>query len=115
MMADLMDRICAISVARIALYQAMIQFGQLDFTYSVTVLYLFTAIEPALGITLACMPLMRPLFEHISPAAALTYIKSLIQASRSRTTREQSSGGGGYEKTVNVKGLGAETHGLQGK
>jgi hypothetical protein len=48
-----------------------------DFTYDAVNLYLFTALEPLLAISLACLPLLRPFSERIAGSSALSWVKSL--------------------------------------
>lgn len=68
-----------------------------------------------MGITLACLPLMRPLFEHVSPKTTLSYLKSLLRSSGSRSTKDHSVGRQGYVETDSVEGLRTEAHVTGGK
>ncbi|KJZ72357.1 hypothetical protein HIM_08283 [Hirsutella minnesotensis 3608] len=63
--------ICSIAIARIALYRLALAYDQSDFTYSGSTLYLFTSIEPLLGCSLACMPLLQPVADM---AAAFPFV-----------------------------------------
>ncbi|KAI2608560.1 uncharacterized protein GGS25DRAFT_490794 [Hypoxylon fragiforme] len=79
--------ICAISIARICLYQLALGYDQSDFTWSGSTLYLFTALEPLIACSLACMPLLRPVSEKLSASPVVTWAKSWVTYSTSGSSR----------------------------
>ena len=54
-----------------------------DLTYSVTLLYMFTALEPLLGIVLASLPVMRAAGNQLFNSSAFSWAKSLLGPSSS--------------------------------
>lgn len=75
-------RICITSIVRIALYQLATGFGQLDFTWSGSLLYLICGLEVHLSCVLACMPLLRPLGERLNALAFVPWAKTLVSTSK---------------------------------
>ncbi|KAF2110246.1 hypothetical protein BDV96DRAFT_650894 [Lophiotrema nucula] len=77
--------ICAVSIARIALYK-LLDITSPELTYDAGILYLFTVLEPLLGIILACMPLLRPAGNHIANSlmvsSAISWAKSFASSGR---------------------------------
>ena len=65
-----------------------------DFTYSVSLLYLFSALEPLLGIVLASLPIMRQAGVHIINSPVLSWVKSLMASSGS---------GSGYRREESLR------------
>ncbi len=63
-------RICIVSLLRIALWRHI---EGTDLTYTVSLLYLFTALEPLLGIVLASLPMMRPAGTQIIKSSILSW------------------------------------------
>ncbi|KAL4903832.1 hypothetical protein BDW74DRAFT_155471 [Aspergillus multicolor] len=55
--------ICIITIFRINMINDLVS---TDLTYTTTPLMIFTILEPLLGIILACLPLLRPVFERVS-------------------------------------------------
>ncbi|MCJ1393649.1 hypothetical protein MMC18_006525 [Xylographa bjoerkii] len=56
--------ICIISIVRLI---TLVTVSYADITYSVVNALIWSMLEPALGLTLACLPLMRPLFSLVFP------------------------------------------------
>ncbi|MCJ1285840.1 hypothetical protein MMC26_005181 [Xylographa opegraphella] len=56
--------ICIISIVRLI---TLVSVSYADITYSVVDALIWSMLEPALGVTLACLPLMRPLFSLVFP------------------------------------------------
>ncbi|MCJ1420924.1 hypothetical protein MMC32_007284 [Xylographa parallela] len=56
--------ICIISIVRLI---TLVSVSYADITYSVVDALIWSMLEPALGLTLACLPLMRPLFSLVFP------------------------------------------------
>ncbi|KAK4222684.1 hypothetical protein QBC38DRAFT_489287 [Podospora fimiseda] len=105
--------ICAIAVARIALYQLALAYDQTDFTYSGSTLYLFTSIEPLLGIALACLPLLRPIGDRASNSPIVSWVKDLVPSSLRGTSwsrSKNSSGNDRYIPTGSQEGFQQLTH-----
>ncbi|KAK3984628.1 hypothetical protein QBC44DRAFT_336643 [Cladorrhinum sp. PSN332] len=105
--------ICAIAVARIALYQLALAYDQTDFTYSGSTLYLFTSIEPLLGISLACLPLLRPIGDRASGSPIANWVKDLVPPSlrgSSWSRSKNSSSNDRYIPTGSEEGLQQLTH-----
>ena len=76
-------RICAISLVRIALYKRV---ESLDITYDIAPSYLFTILEPLLGIVLASLPVMRPAGVRIFRSQALSWVRSILKSNRSSSS-----------------------------
>ncbi|KAK1140320.1 hypothetical protein N8T08_010455 [Aspergillus melleus] len=55
--------ICVITIFRITLINELVA---TDLTYSTTILFFFTILEPLLGIVLASLPMMRPLLQRVT-------------------------------------------------
>ncbi|RDW74451.1 uncharacterized protein DSM5745_07113 [Aspergillus mulundensis] len=55
--------ICIITIFRINMINDLVS---TDLTYTTAPLMIFTILEPLLGIILACLPLLRPVFERVS-------------------------------------------------
>jgi hypothetical protein len=88
------NRICGISISRIALYQR-VDLKSPDFTYDAGILFLFTALEPLLAISLACMPLLRPFGEKIANSSAVSWVRSVtssITASKGTSLHSMETG-----------------------
>ncbi|MCJ1264136.1 hypothetical protein MMC22_004007 [Lobaria immixta] len=71
--------ICIISLLRIAYWRKVLG---ADLTYSATLLYLFTALEPLLGIFLASLPFMRPAGIVIINSSMFSWTKILLRSGR---------------------------------
>lgn len=56
--------VCIISIVRLV---TLVNVSYQDITYSVVDALIWSMLEPTLGVTLACVPLMRPLFSKIFP------------------------------------------------
>lgn len=91
------------AILRIALYKSVLDYTNPDFTYSSTTLYLFTSIDSSLGVTLACMPLLRPLGERLEKCSALTWVRSVTNTLRV-PSRSASSARVGYRETGSSDG-----------
>ncbi|KAK4167901.1 hypothetical protein QBC43DRAFT_125777 [Cladorrhinum sp. PSN259] len=105
--------VCAIAVARIALYQLALAYDQTDFTYSSATLYLFSALEALLMLSLACLPLLRPIGEKASESTLVKKIKGLCSSSfrgSSWTRSKTRSGNDRYTPTGSDEGLQQLTH-----
>ena len=76
--ANALCRICVISLLRIALWRYLE--GQ-DLTYTATLLYLFTALEPLLGIVLASLPIIKGASTEIINSSMLSWTKTLVRTS----------------------------------
>lgn len=72
--------ICIISVLRM---KSLLTVSYTDITYSVVDALIWSMLEPALGIALACMPIIRPLFSKIFP-------DRLTSRSKSKTSSKNS-------------------------
>ncbi|KAI0534767.1 hypothetical protein GGR58DRAFT_504943 [Xylaria digitata] len=83
--------ICAISIARIALYQLIIEYGQTDFTWSGTTLYIFTSIEALLACTISCLPLLRPVGGQIASSVPISWAMSLVSTFKDKKNTQNSS------------------------
>jgi hypothetical protein len=85
------NRICIISVLRIVLYQRL---STTDLTHDTVVLYLFTALEPLLGIVLASLPIMRPAGSQLAHSSVFSWSKALLRSSKagSQPKRQKETG-----------------------
>ncbi|KAI9875186.1 MAG: hypothetical protein M1830_008779 [Pleopsidium flavum] len=70
--------VCIVSIVRLI---TLVSVSYTDITYSVVDALIWSMLEPALGVTLACLPVMRPLFQKVFPAR-----------SRNRTKESNNSG-----------------------
>jgi hypothetical protein len=97
--------ICSIAIARIALYQLALGYDQSDFTYTGSTLYLFTSMEPLLACALACMPLLQPVANIATGSPVVSWAKSLVKSSRSRSQASASHNNGSYVPAGSQEGL----------
>jgi hypothetical protein len=58
--------ICVISIVRTI---TLVKVSYLDITYSVTLALIWSMLEPTLGITIACVPVIRPLIKGMASAS----------------------------------------------
>jgi hypothetical protein len=58
--ADYYASVCVISIVRTI---TLVKISYNDITYSVPIALIWSMMEPTLGITIACIPIMRPLFK----------------------------------------------------
>ncbi|CBF79121.1 uncharacterized protein ANIA_10886 [Aspergillus nidulans FGSC A4] len=84
--------ICIITVFRVNMINDLVS---TDPTYTTTPLMIFTILEPLLGIILACLPLLRPVFERVS---AFRTLHSSCDSRGSGTSTPQLFGQSGESK-----------------
>ncbi|ROW15063.1 hypothetical protein VPNG_03453 [Cytospora leucostoma] len=94
--------VCAIAIVRVGLYRDVSDYTDIDFTYTGATLYLFTAIDSSLGVTLACMPLLRPVGERLVTSSAVTWIRSMTGTSPNRSSNASSTRLG-YRETYSLE------------
>ena len=58
----------------------------MDTTYDIVPLYLFTILEPLLGIVLASLPISRPAGTQIANSAAFAWFRSVFETERSKSS-----------------------------
>ncbi|KAI9035173.1 cytochrome P450 [Aspergillus affinis] len=82
--------ICVITIFRITLINELVA---TDLTYSTTILFFFTILEPLLGIVLASLPMMRPVLQRVTGQSTVSsgshglnssYASSGLKKGRSR-------------------------------
>lgn len=71
-----MRSICIISLLRIVWAHRLDH----DVTYNWAVLYLFSLLEPLLGITVACLPLIQPVVNKISLSSVMSWSKCKLKS-----------------------------------
>lgn len=86
------------------MYRDVSDYTNIDFTYTGATLYLFTAIDSSLGVTLACMPLLRPVGERLVTSSAVTWIRSLRGTSPNQSSNACSTRLG-YRETNSLEGV----------
>jgi hypothetical protein len=100
-----------ISIVRLV---TILQINLSDFTYSTVPADIFSAFEPTLMITCACLPIMRPLFRNFLPTRSHSgrYANSHSHDLHSkRVNRSRTQGAGGSEigmANLKSKGLGSK-------
>ncbi|KAM0800100.1 hypothetical protein BDR22DRAFT_852859 [Usnea florida] len=75
--------VCATSIVRTV---KLVSVGHQDPTYSLTSVFIWTSVEPSVGIISACLPILRPLFGHWLSATVPSRSKSGKEPSAKRTT-----------------------------
>jgi len=91
--------ICAISLMRIVWYSHV---DGPDITYNWAPLFLFTCLEPFIGITLACLPFMKPVASKIANSSAVSWtLQRLRFSTRSGSARYNTSPGNSRTKRFN--------------
>ncbi|KAJ2998600.1 hypothetical protein NUW58_g272 [Xylaria curta] len=96
--------VCAISIARIALYQLIVEYGQNDFTWSGTTLYIFTGVEPLIACTISCLPLLRPVGGRITSSTPISWAMSLISTFKDKKSTQNSSTLGATDSSEGLNG-----------
>lgn len=89
--------ICIISILRIVSIQNL---NEADFTYSVSLIGIWSFLEPSLGIVSACLPVMQPVLSKISTASVISWTKNL--GSKNATSKAQFWGNGGSGSTERI-------------
>ena len=86
-----MCSICIISLIRIVWVHRV---GQADITYNWAVLYLFTTLEPLLGIVVACLPLIQPVVNKVSLSSVMIWSRCKLKSTwgNSKPSQQGSSG-----------------------
>lgn len=107
-------RICAITIARIALWRIALGFTSNDFTYTGSTLYLFSAIDVSIACALACMPLLKPAGEALVSSSMVSWMKTLTRTTRSQSSKA-SSGQHGWMKAGSSEGHRFESHVVGGR
>lgn len=85
--------------------------NRLGATYGLAVLYIFTALEPLLGIVLACLPLIRPVANKISESPPMSWHKLKSTWGSSEPIQQGSPGSGSMLHNYPV---GERTYGFNG-
>ncbi|KAK6222395.1 hypothetical protein LQW54_001095 [Pestalotiopsis sp. IQ-011] len=92
--------ICSISIARVIMYRQALAYGQSDFTYSGSTLYIFTVIEPLLSCSIACLPLLGPAAEKVSAVGKVSWLKSFGSLASKHDTSHATAGRSSFGNAI---------------